>query len=53
MCPIGLLYSLCPNILFVLACYFCVHIQIDGNESRHIYNIYIYKILYESINTLK
>jgi hypothetical protein len=33
-------YSLCPKIVIVLALDFCVHIQIDEDESSHIYKIY-------------
>jgi hypothetical protein len=47
-----LIYSLRHILLSILGPCFCVHIQIDDNESKHIYK-HIHQILYKFINTIK
>jgi hypothetical protein len=39
-------YSLCSTIVFVLATYFCIHIQMDDNKSRQIYKTYTSNIVW-------
>jgi hypothetical protein len=41
----GIIYTLFPNILVVLGLYFFIYIQIDDNESRHIYKTHTSNIV--------